>query len=242
MQTIGEAAKTAKQENPHSQHRQRVKARFYHEGLDHFATHEVIEMLLFFGIPQGDTNELAHELLNRFGSLTRLLEASVDELKRIKGIGDHVATLICFCGEMSRLYYKEKCDIGSVFSNIHEAGRYIMPKFFGRKKEAVVLLSLDSRRKALNCTVVFEGSVNATEINIRLVLQQALQDNATAVILAHNHPNGYAIPSEEDIQSTQKLVHALAIADVRVLDHLIFADDDFLSMAQTPALQYLFER
>ena len=233
--------KTAKTTHPHGGHRLRVKARFRHEGLEHFATHEVIEMLLFFGIPQGDTNELAHTLLDRFGSLAGVLEAPYEELKQIKGISEHAATLIGFSRELACLYYKEKYAVGTVLNSIHEVGQYIQPKFLGRKNEAVVLLSMDNRRKVLNCTVVFEGSVNATEINIRLILQQALLDNATVAVIAHNHPNGYAFPSSEDIASTQKLVKALAMAGIRVMDHLIFSDDDFLSMSQTESLQYLFE-
>lgn len=199
-------------------------------------------MLLFFGLPQGDTNELAHTLLERFGSLSGVLEAPYEELKQIKGISDHAATLIGFSRELACLYYKEKYAVGTVLNNIHQVGLYIQPKFLGRKNEAVVLLSMDNRRKVLNCTVVFEGSVNATEINIRLILQQALLDNATVVVIAHNHPNGYAFPSPEDVASTQKLVKALAMAGIRVMDHLIFSDDDFLSMSQTESLQYLFEQ
>lgn len=233
--------KTAKATHPHGGHRLRVKARFRHEGLEHFATHEVIEMLLFFGIPQGDTNELAHTLLDRFGSLAGVLEAPYEELKQIKGISEHAATLIGFSRALACMYYRDKYAMGTVLTTIHEVGQYIQPRFMGYKNEAVVLLSMDSRRKVLNCTTVFEGSVSATEINVRLVLQQALLDNATVVVIAHNHPNGYAFPSEEDIVATQRLGKALAMAGIRLIDHLIFSDDDFLSMSQTDTLQYLFE-
>lgn len=131
-------------------------------------------------------------------------------------------------------------SFGTVLNSIHEVGQYILPKFLGLKNEAVVLLSMDNRRKVLNCTTIFEGSVNATEINVRLALQQALRDNATVAVLAHNHPNGHAFPSADDIESTKILVKAMALADVRLVDHIIISEDDFVSMAQTPSLQYIF--
>ena len=227
-----------KAKNPHDGHRGRVKLRFLKEGLHNFAPHEVIELLLFFGIPVKDTNELAHELLERFGSLSGVLEAPYEELKRVKGISDHVASLIC-C-QLSHRYYEDKLSFGTVLNSIHEVGQYILPKFLGLKNEAVVLLSMDNRRKVLNCTTIFEGSVNATEINVRLALQQALRDNATVAVLAHNHPNGHAFPSADDIESTKILVKAMALADVRLVDHIIISEDDFVSMAQTPSLQYIF--
>ena len=229
-----------KAKNPHDGHRGRVKLRFLKEGLHNFAPHEVIELLLFFGIPVKDTNELAHELLERFGSLSGVLEAPYEELKRVKGISDHVASLICFCCQLSHRYYGDKLSFGTVLNSIHEVGQYILPKFLGLKNEAVVLLSMDNRRKVLNCTTIFEGSVNATEINVRLALQQALRDNATVAVLAHNHPNGHAFPSADDIESTKILVKAMALADVRLVDHIIISEDDFVSMAQTPSLQYIF--
>ena len=228
--------------NMHDGHRLRVKQRFLHEGLQHFAPHEIIEMLLFFGVPVRDVNGLAHVLLERFGSLSGVLEAPFEELKRVKGVSDHVATLICFCCQLSRAYYEDKMSLGTVLNSIHEVGKFILPKFMGMKNEAVVLLSMDNRRKVLNCTTVFEGSVNATEINVRLVLQQALRDNATVAVLAHNHPNGHAFPSADDVQTTVTLYKALAVAGVRLVDHLIVSEDDFVSMAQTPSLHDIFEQ
>ena len=118
-----------KAKNPHDGHRGRVKLRFLKEGLHNFAPHEVIELLLFFGIPVKDTNELAHELLERFGSLSGVLEAPYEELKRVKGISDHVASLICFCCQLSHRYYEDKLSFGTVLNSIHEVGQYILPKF-----------------------------------------------------------------------------------------------------------------
>ena len=183
-----------KAKNPHDGHRGRVKLRFLKEGLHNFAPHEVIELLLFFGIP----------------------------VKRVKGISDHVASLICFCCQLSHRYYEDKLSFGTVLNSIHEVGQYILPKFLGLKNEAVVLLSMDNRRKVLNCTTIFEGSVNA---------MSAAWDNWLT---------GHAFPSADEIESTKILVKAMALADVRLVDHIIISEDDFVSMAQTPSLQYIF--
>ena len=221
-----------KAKNPHDGHRGRVKLRFLKEGLHNFAPHEVIELLLFFGIPVKDTNELAHELLERFGSLSGVLEAPYEELKRVKGISDHVASLICFCCQLSHRYYEDKLSFGTVLNSIHEVGQYILPKFLGLKNEAVVLLSMDNRRKVLNCTTIFEGSVNATEINVRLALQQALRDNATVAVLAHNHPNGTPTPSQEDFDMTDRLQRTLSELGLELVDHCVVARSNFTSIGR----------
>ncbi len=228
------------EENLHRGHRDRVKQRFLKEGLQHFAPHEVVEMLLFFGVPMKDTNELAHILLNHFGSLSALLEAPVAELKKVKGVSDHVAVLIHFIAELTQVYYEDKTSVGTLLNCIEDVGELLMPKFWGRKNETVILLSMDNRRKVLNCSVICEGSVNATQVSLRLILQQALRDNATVVILAHNHPNGHAFPSAEDIETTKTLIRSLKMVDVSLVDHLIFSEEDYISMAQTPSLKPIF--
>ena len=105
-----------------------------------------------------------------------------------------------------------------------------------------MLLSMDNRRKVLNCSVVYEGSVSATEVNIRLLLQQALRDNATMAVIAHNHPNGHAVPSESDIRTTEVVRRALKVAGVQLVDHLIFSEDDYISLRQSAHFTHLFER
>ena len=236
------ATKEQNKQNVHSGHRLRMKKRFLTEGLDGFAPHEIIELLLYFGVPVKDTNELAHELLDRFGSFAGVIEAPFEDLVQVKGISDHTATLICLCRELCRKYYEAKFSLSTVMGSIEDMGAYIMPKFFGRRTEAVVLLSMDNRRKVLNCSVVYEGSVSATEVNIRLLLQQALRDNATMAVIAHNHPNGHAVPSESDIRTTEVVRRALKVAGVQLVDHLIFSEDDYISLRQSAHFTHLFER
>ncbi len=225
----------------HSGHRLRVKERFFKEGLDHFEPHQVLEMLLFFGVPMKDTNELAHRLLDAFGSLYKVLEASYEDLKQVKGVTDHVACLLCFSGKLAKRYWLDRCDMGEVLENSKMIGEYVKYRFVGEHNEAVYLLSMDNRRKLLNCTKIASGSVNSADINIRNVLRQALKDNATQVAIAHNHPNGHAYPSSADIRTTEMFAQALAVADIHLVDHIIVAEDDFVSMAQTKSLAPIFE-
>lgn len=199
-----------------------------------------MEMLLFYGIPRRDTNELAHQLISTFGSLARVLEAPYEELIKLKGMTANAAALICFCGQLLQIYYKDKYAAGVILRNTEETGSFLLPYFMNKKNEAVALICLDNRCKVLNCSFVSDGSVNATEINIRLIMQQALMHNATAVILAHNHPSGHALPSKEDISTTMAISKALMVADIRLLDHIIVAEDDFVSMRDTPTLAPIF--
>jgi DNA repair protein RadC len=224
----------------HDGHRERVKQRFRNEGLRHFETHQMIEMLLFYGIPRRDTNEIAHQLLNTFGSLSSVLEADYEELLHIKGMTTGAATLINFCGKLSQAYYEDKFSTGNVLQSTPETGAFLVPKFMAMKNEAVMLVCLDNRCKVLNCSVIFEGSVNAAEINVRLALQQALRYNATSVILAHNHPSGQSTPSQEDVRTTMTVAKALSMADIRLLDHIIVAGNTYTSMRDAPAWAPIF--
>ena len=232
-----------KKERPggvHAGHRQRVKERFLSEGLEKFDPHQVMEMLLFFGIPMKDTNELAHAVLNEFGSIYKALEASFADLRKIPGITDNAATLICFAGQLAKRYWVDRCDIGTILSDSSKIGELVKYRLAGERDECVLLVSMDNRRKLLNCTRIAKGSVNLVDINIRRALRQALQDNATQVAIAHNHPNGHAYPSSADIRTTQMFAKALAVADIHLVDHIIVSEDDYISMAETDTLAPIF--
>ncbi len=231
---------TNKKENVHSGHRQRVKERFMNEGLESFEPHQVLEMLLFFGVHMKDTNELAHRLLDSFGSLYRVLEASFEDLRQVEGVTENVATLICFSGQLVKRYWVDRCDIGTILDTSQKIGEYFKYRFAGDQEERVLLMSLDNRKKLLNCTCIAKGSVNAADINVRLAIKQALKDNATLVALAHNHPNGHAYPSTIDIRTTEIFAKAFAVLDIHLIDHIVVSEDDFISMAETQQLAALF--
>ncbi len=217
----------------HEDHRQRLKNRFLKDGLDSFEGHNVLELLLFFSVPRRDTNPIAHELMNAFGSLAKVMDAPFEELVKVRGVTAHTAALIKLIPELSRRYLDSRDAVGSVLADTTSAGRYILPKFVGRRDEAVLLICLDNKRKVLDCSIIFEGSVNSAQISIRKILEYVLRFNATSVIISHNHPGGIAIPSKEDLATTQKIRAALDTIHVTVLDHIIVAENDYVSLADS---------
>ena len=217
----------------HDGHRQRLKDRFLEEGLDHFTEVQVLELLLFYCIPRKDTNPIAHGLLDRFGSLSQVLEAPVEALCKVPGISLHAATLLHLNREIGRYYLVSRMSHNTVLPTLEECAAYLVPHFFGRKVETVFLLCLDAKCKVLCCKEVGEGSVNSAGISVRKIVETALAANATTVVLAHNHPSGVAIPSNEDIQTTRRIAIGLQAVEIHLADHIIVADGDYVSLAQS---------
>jgi len=217
----------------HDGHRQRLKNRFLNEGLDNFEELQVLELLLFYCIPRQDTNPVAHRLLDHFGSLTQVLEATPEELKKVSGIGDAVATFLALVTSVGRYYCVNRASAVQILSNLEACGGYLTPRFYGRRNETVFLLCLDAKCKVLCCKEVGEGSVNSAAIPIRRIVEMALGANATSVVIAHNHPSGVAVPSNEDIQTTCRLAMALSAVEITLVDHIVVADDDYVSMRQS---------
>ena len=217
-------------ENVHGGHRERLKNRFLQEGLAHFNEHQVLELLLFYCIPRQDTNPIAHALLDHFGSLQQVMEATPAELKKVAGMGDGAATFISLLNEFNRYYQVNKASTGVILNTVKECGQYLMPFFYGRRNETVYLLCLDAKGKVLCCKEVGEGSVNSAAVPIRRIVEMALGANATSAVLAHNHPSGVAIPSNEDCLTTRQLAVALAAVDITLADHVVVADDEFVSL------------
>ena len=217
----------------HTGHRQRMKERFLSEGLDNFTDIQVLELALFYCIPQKDTNPIAHALLDHFGSLSQVLEASPAELQKVDGIGKNTATFLHLITQIGRYYLVDRVQRVEILPTIDACGRYLVPRFFGRKVETVFLLCLDAKCKVLCCKEVGEGSVNSAGISVRRIVETALGANATSVVLAHNHPCGMALPSPEDIQTTRRVAAALNTVEIILADHIVVADDDFVSMVQS---------
>lgn len=211
-------------------HRARLKKRFINEGLSNFEDHNILELLLFYSLPRCDTNEIGHRLINHFGSLSNVFDAPIEELCKIKGISMHSATLIKLIPQLCSVYHIDKTENIKIVSSTEEAGKYFVPKFMGKVNEEVYAMFLDDKKKMLNCKLISKGSVNASAISIKNILNEVVSSNATGVILAHNHPGGVALPSPSDIQTTYKLYTALKLAEVNLCDHIIVADGDFVSM------------
>ncbi|NLU24847.1 MAG: DNA repair protein RadC [Clostridiales bacterium] len=221
--------------NVHDGHRQRVKKRFSQQGLDGFSDHEVLELLLFYAIPRRDTNELAHRLLERFGSLQAVLRAPFEELERFSGMGESAAILLKLTPAVirrSRIATEEEI----IFNSVEKTGAYFLRRFQGERREILYQACLDRKGKVINCKKLAEGSVNQATANIRSIVENALFTGASGVILAHNHPSGIALPSEADVSMTLAVRDALQTVGVELIDHIIAADNDFVSMAANGTL------
>jgi DNA repair protein RadC len=222
----------ANNEMIHGGHRQRLKKRFLDEGLDHFSEHQVLELLLFYCISRQDTNPIAHTLLNHFGSLENIINATPDELKNIPGIGESTATFLPLLNALYR-YCANNRPKDEILTTLDDCAMYMVSKFDCLKCETVYLLCLDAKGKVLCCKKVGEGSVNSAAVPIRKIVEIALNAGATSAVLAHNHPSGIAIPSNEDQLTTRQLAVALSAVDITLTDHVVVADGDWVSMRQS---------
>ena len=216
----------------HDGHRQRLIQRFLEEDLDNFEPHNVLELLLFYAIPRKDTNELAHVLMDTFGSLKGVFDAPYEELIKVAGIGPNTAALLKFVPSLTRTYYSS--DARSISLDTSEkSGEYFLPYYIGQTEEVVRLACLDAGGKVISNQILHRGSANAAEVNIRKIVNIALRNNAMGVILAHNHPGGLPLPSEEDVATTKSIREALMPMGILLMDHIIVAGQDYVSMARS---------
>ena len=217
----------------HDGHRSRLRQRFLEEGLEHFGPHQVLELLLFYCIPRKDTNEIACNLINRFGSLSAVLEAPVSDLKKVPGMGEAAATFLSMIPAVNRYYLTHRDDSPVFMSSVDDYGYYLRDALNGKRNEEVYMMCLDAKRKMISCREVGEGCTNYASVPIRRIVETALAENAVMVILAHNHPSGLAIPSDEDVHTTHRLAAALSTVEIILVDHVIVADNDFISLRQS---------
>ena len=217
----------------HENHRDRVKTRFLKEGLDSFADHEVLEFLLFFAIPQKDTNPIAHTLLEHFGSLSAVFNADISELTQVPGIGQHCAVLIKAIPSLARRYISDGSSDDNIFDTISKVAEFLIKKYIGSTAETVYLVLLDNKYRMIDCVKVHEGSVNSAMISTRKLAEIALFKRASMVVLAHNHPSGTPIPSSEDLYTTRMVADAFSSLEITMLDHILVAGDKYSTLLNT---------
>ena len=224
--------------NIHAGHRQRMKREFLVRGLEGMPDHRVLELLLFFAIPQGDVNPLAHALMDRFGSLAGVFHATYDQLLSVKGVGENTAALILLIPALGGRYLQERADLKNIYQTSWQFRDLLEPEFFGARNELVYLICLDGKMKLLSPPKLLgEGIADAASISTRKVMELALACNASAVVLAHNHVSGLAVPSTEDIITTKQLARSLHQVGILLYDHFIVADGDMVSMRESGYFQ-----
>ena len=224
------------------EHRRRVKDKFLQSGFPESTNdYEYLEFLLFYAISRRDTKEIAKLLLDNFGSLSGVFNAPISELQKIDGIGEHAAILIKFIPQIARAYKDDMLDTSSSLNSVEEIGTYLLNRYayFG-KDEVFSILSFDNKGKLLSFNIVEKGDVGSVGISARKVIEVLLTTKASSAVIAHNHPGGVALPSSGDLKVTETLKRVLNDINVRLLDHIIIAGDDFVSLLQSREFTNIF--
>ena len=197
--------------------------RFLQRAPDALTDEELLTLLLHAGTGAEEPRTLAARLIGQFGSLGAALSASPEELASVEGMDASRALLLRLVTELHRRYYLSRPFSGARLTGTTDFGNFLLPFFYGAREELVYLLS--------------EGSVNSANVPMRKLMRAALSANASGVVLAHNHPAGIALPSHEDVELTRRLQQALDVVDILLLDHLVIADDDFVSLRDSGYLR-----
>ena len=224
-------------ENLHARHRRRLKKRVLEQGAEGLEPHVLLELLLTYAIARRDTNELAHRLLARFGTLRGVFDADMTELCKVDGIGEHSAILLKLVPELTRRYLDEESRPIRQLISTEDVRRYVMPKFIGARNGMLLLVVLGNKNQVLAGEFLQEGSINTVAVNLRQIVERIMALRATGVVVAHNHPGGFAIPSNEDVSVTRMLKGVLDPLGVKLLDHVVVADNDCVSMRESEMLE-----
>lgn len=220
-----------------TKHRQRMKEQFLKNGLSGLSEHRVLELVLFYAIPQKDVSNLARHLIDTFGSFLRVLRAPYEELVKIKGIGEHSAFLIKLVDELVRYVLERSVDTSAPVTKTDDAYGHLKSYFQGKGRESLRVLCLDGDRNYLGVSTVGEGALLSVGLDLRRIVQEVLKFNATHVYLAHNHVEGPVTPSNADWAATETVMETLHSIDVCVIDHLIIGKETYASMRKISKMQ-----
>lgn len=215
-----------------------VTRRFLHGIPDAMPDAELLELLLRFSTE--DAKELTERILAQCPNIAAVIEADADTLRSIEGIDEASVLLLRLVPELHRRYFLSRSRDEKRLTTSADFGRFLLPYFYGARDEMVYLLLLDAAGKVLNCKLIGHGSVNSANVPMRRVVQEALTANASGVVLAHNHPSGVALPSKEDADLTARLRDTLDALQILLLDHIVVADDDFVSMRESGYFQRMY--
>ena len=218
-------------------HRERVRKRFMENGLDGFFDHQVLELMLFYCIPRKDTNDMAHILLNKFGSFSAVLDAPFESLLDC-GISSNAAVFIKLIPSLCSRYYQDSYHQKDDDSKSME--EFILPHFIGQNEEQLFLVLLDAKGKRVFSYVVSRGTKSEASVNIQKIVQLGVQHDASCAIVAHNHPNGVNLPSKNDIDMTLRLQRALRNVGIVLFDHYIITGMECHSIFHMKKYKHLF--
>lgn len=227
--------------NIHKDHRKKVKERFFECGFTGMPDHNILEAILFLGIPQKDTNPMAHELINTFGSLSAVLEAKKSDLMKIKGMTENAAFAIMSYLPVNRRYIESLQKKKPVFETKDQIVEFLRPLFFEKNTlERVFVLCFDSKNRLIICRNICDGDISSAFFDVRELTRIVLEVNAQRIIIAHSHPHGVALPSPEDVTITKYVYEMMKFIKVQLDDHLIVTDTGYMSMAKNRRYTHIF--
>lgn len=208
-----------------------MKRRFVDHGLDNFAEHEVLELLLYYVYPRQDTNPIAHRFIKEFGSLANLLEADVKDIIKRLGVTENIAVLLSLMPPLANYYLRNRWDKNILLNDAETAGKFAASLFAGKITESLFLICLDKQRRSNFVSLIAEGTIDETAVYPRKIAEEAIRGQAVSVILAHNHPGGSARPSASDVEMTHRIAEGLSFIGITLLDHIIVSEDKYYSFA-----------
>lgn len=218
--------------NVHESHRERVREKFKSGGFEGWCDQEILELLLFYAIPRADTNPIAHRLIDRFGTLSGVLDADITALLEVDGIGMSTACYISALGRLPAEYLRSKWSGEKIsLSNSTAAGRYCTDYIGSESEEVLAVICLDAKNQVKSKRIISRGMSDRVDVSIRKIVQAAFDAKVNYVVLCHNHPSGSAHPSQQDIDMTNAVAAALRPLDIELCDHIVVGGDTFTSMA-----------
>lgn len=225
----------------HDKHRQRLRERFLNSP-DSFEDHELLELILFYSIPRKNTNETAHRLIERFGSVRGILDASIDSLVEVDDIGMNTALYIKAIAKLVSKYSISEQKSDGILKSPAALSTFLKNLFIGTQNEISYILLFDNSKRLITCEKIGEGFSMEHTLSLRKAVLSALTSNATSAILVHNHPNGKAFPSGDDIHATNKAKMLLESLGVILMEHFIVADNECRPIINTQRADIFNER
>lgn len=221
----------SEESNLHAGHRKRLKNKYLTLGIGSLKDEEILELLLFYALPQGDTSNLAHRLLTRFGSLSAILDTPRERLLEVSGINEHSAIYLSLLTDVGKLYRMDKINADNLYESKEKIGRYVTAFLGAERRERTALLCFDRQRRLISGEVIFDEAVGQlSTAHIRKICTRALGVGAYSVVLAHNHTSGIAEPSENDLSSTNALDISLGGVGVQLIEHFIVTDESYIGI------------
>lgn len=230
---------TKKADNLHEGHRKRVRNRFMNEGLTNFEPHQVLELLLFYVVKRADTNELAHQMIAELGSLSAVLDAPPEELAKFPYMTENAIALLKLMPELAAYYRNDRLKNIQTLDNYNALFSYVRAMYTAIHCETVMLILMDGKSRVIKSEKIFEGSVNSTQLDARLIAIYALRHDASLAVLVHNHPDGNASPSRKDVETTLLLKRRLEGIGVNLIEHLVVGYEDVTPIIQSALKEQL---